>query len=111
MNTARLKEQIDNGEYRVAPTAVADALLRRLGGVEEVRELGFGAALEREANRARPAQNECSYPASSERASRKTTPGRPSTTVPIHVRSRRSHADCAFASIAAVPAGMQMQSS
>jgi LPXTG-site transpeptidase (sortase) family protein len=111
MNAARLKEQIEKGEYRVDSTAVADALLRRLGGVQAVHEVGFGAALEREANRPKPAQNECSYPASSERASRKTTPGGPSTTSPIQVRSSRSRAACAFTSIAALAAGTQTHSS
>jgi anti-sigma28 factor (negative regulator of flagellin synthesis) len=30
MNTAKLKEQIEKGEYEVDPAAVADAMLRRL---------------------------------------------------------------------------------
>ncbi|MBV9805398.1 MAG: flagellar biosynthesis anti-sigma factor FlgM, partial [Solirubrobacterales bacterium] len=30
MDPAMLKQQIDRGEYRVDPTAVADAILRRL---------------------------------------------------------------------------------
>ncbi|MBV9607388.1 MAG: flagellar biosynthesis anti-sigma factor FlgM [Solirubrobacterales bacterium] len=58
-----LREQIARGEYRVDTTAVADALLRRL-------------------------QTECSYPASGPSASRKTRPGSPSTTDPIHVMLR-----------------------
>ena len=55
-----LKEQIESGEYRVNPTAVADAMLRRL-------------------------QNECWYPASGPSASRNVTPGGPSQTEPIQV--------------------------
>jgi hypothetical protein len=65
MEPATLKDQIAKGEYRVDPTAVADALLRRL-------------------------QNECSYPTSSASASVNTTPGGPSTTEPIQVRLLRA---------------------
>lgn len=65
MEPATLKEQIAKGEYRVDPTAVADALLRRL-------------------------QNECSYPASSSSASVNTTPGGPSATEPIQVTLLRA---------------------
>lgn len=113
MKAARLKEQIENGEYRVDPAAVAEAILRRIGGVEAVRDHGLGAALGREAQRpgANPAQNECSYPASSESASRKTTPGGPSATAPIHVTFRGAPGGRAFSNIAAVRAGMQTQSS
>jgi hypothetical protein len=62
MTADSLKEQIENGEYRVDPGAVAEAILRR-------------------------AQNVCSYPASGPWASRNTTPAGPSTTDPITVRS------------------------
>jgi hypothetical protein len=61
MDPAMLKQLIDTGEYRVDPAAVAEALLRRV-------------------------QNECSYPASGPSASRKTTPGGPSSADPIQVR-------------------------
>jgi anti-sigma-28 factor FlgM len=64
MDLAVLKEQIERGEYRVDPTAVADALLRRLRAF---------------------AQNECSYPDSGPSAPANTTPGGPSTTDPIQV--------------------------
>jgi Anti-sigma-28 factor, FlgM len=65
MDPATLKEQIDSGEYRVDPTAVADALLRRL-------------------------QNECWYPASGPSASVNTTPTDPSTTEPIQLTLLRA---------------------
>ena len=61
MDRATLKHQIDHGEYRVDPRAVADAILRRV------------------------TQNECSYPASGPSASANTTPGGPSRTDPIQV--------------------------
>jgi Anti-sigma-28 factor, FlgM len=67
MNPAALKEQIEKGEYKVDPTAVADAMLRRLQAVREV-------------------QKECSYPDSEPPASVNMTPPEPSTTEPIHVR-------------------------
>lgn len=70
MNPATLREQIEKGEYKVDPTAVADAMLRRLQAVRE-------------------AQKECSYPESEPPASVNMTPPEPSTTDPIHV-SRRS---------------------
>jgi len=60
MDPAMLRQQIERGEYRVNPTAVADAMLRRL-------------------------QNECWYPASGASASRNATPGGPSATEPIQV--------------------------
>jgi Anti-sigma-28 factor, FlgM len=65
MDTNTLRDQIRNGEYQVDPTAVADALLRRL-------------------------QNECSYPASGPSASVNTTPAGPSATEPIQVTLLRA---------------------
>ena len=51
-----LKEQIEKGEYRVDPKAVAEAMLRRLWFFT---------------------QNECSYPINGSSASANTTPGGP----------------------------------
>jgi len=65
MDSATLKEQIESGEYRVDPAAVADALLRRL-------------------------QNECWYPASGPSASMNTNPAGPSATEPIQVTLLRA---------------------
>ena len=65
MDPATLKQQIDSGEYRVDPTAVAEALLRRL-------------------------QNECWYPASGPSASVNTSPADPSTAEPIQVTLLRA---------------------
>ena len=55
-----LKQQIERGEYRVNPKAVADAMLRRI-------------------------QSECWYPVSGSSTSTNATPGGPSTTEPIQV--------------------------
>ena len=86
-----LKQQIEAGEYRVDPTAVADAIVRRL------REpaTGHGPAVrrsDRPERRRGNGQNACSYPPSSTGPSVKTTPAGPSTTEPMKVRStpRRS---------------------
>jgi len=77
MNTERearkamLAEQIAQGEYRVDPHAIADAILRRVRMVATDKD--------------RSAQNECSYPSSLPSTSPKTTPGGPSMTHPSHV--------------------------
>jgi len=60
-----LKQQIERGEYRVDPSAVADALIRF-------------------------AQSECSYPASGPSASVNTTPGGPASTDPIQLTFLRA---------------------
>ena len=56
MDAAVLKQQIEKGEYKVDPKAVADAMLRRL--------VFFG-------------QKKCSYPDNGSSASTNTTPGGP----------------------------------
>jgi hypothetical protein len=95
MNAAKLKEQIEKGEYEVDPVAVADAMLRRLRGLAQPG-----------------AQNECSKPESSPSASTKATPGSPSTTKPTHVRSAsRMRGARAFSSFSALRAGTQTHSS
>ena len=86
-----LKQQIEAGEYRVDPTAVADAIVRRLrdaaGGHTAVVRRN-----DRPERRRGNGQNACSYPTSSPEPSVKTTPAGPSTTDPMKVRStpRRS---------------------
>jgi uncharacterized Zn-binding protein involved in type VI secretion len=72
-----IKRQIESGEYRVDPYAIADAMIRWCQ--LEVESAG------RRVPRART-QNECSKPESSPAASVKTTPEAPSTTVPITLR-------------------------
>jgi hypothetical protein len=95
MNAAKLKEQIEKGEYEVDPVAVADAMLRRLRGLAQPG-----------------AQNECSNPESSPSASTNATPGSPSTTKPTHVRSAsRLRGPRAFSRIAAARPGTQAHSS
>jgi hypothetical protein len=66
-----LRAQIAQGDYRIDPHAVADAILRR------VRMVGF--------DETRIDQNECSYPVRPLPPSPKDTPGGPSMTRPIHV--------------------------
>jgi hypothetical protein len=73
-----IKRQIESGQYRVDPYAVADAMIRWCQ--LEIESAG------RRVPRART-QNECSKPESSPAASVKTTPAGPSTTVPITLRA------------------------
>jgi hypothetical protein len=86
-----IKQQIEAGEYLVDPTAVADAIVRRLrdaaGGHSDVARRN-----DRPERRRGNGQNACSYPPSSSEPSVKTTPAGPSTTEPMKVRStpRRS---------------------
>lgn len=98
MDTARLKQQIESGEYRVDPAAVADAILRRLAASRQAPQ---------------SSQNECSYPDSSPpSASTNATAGDPSTTDPIHVRPiRRLRGTPSFSRIVAVRVGTQTHSS
>jgi hypothetical protein len=81
-----LKQQIEAGEYLVDPTAVADAIVRRLrdaaaGHKEIVRRTDRSERLRGNG------QNACSYPTSSPSPSVKTTPAGPSTTEPTKARS------------------------
>ncbi len=86
-----IKQQIEAGEYLVDPTAVADAIVRRLrdaaGG-----HTGAVRRNDRPERRRGNGQNACSYPPSSPGPSVNTTPAGPSTTEPMKVRStpRRS---------------------
>jgi Anti-sigma-28 factor, FlgM len=68
---AELKQRIEQGDYVVDPTAVADAIVRRLRELAQARLR---------------AQNECSYPASSSVASTNEIAAAPSTTSPTRVR-------------------------
>jgi hypothetical protein len=94
-----LKELIEKGEYRVDPTAVADAILQRL------REL----ADERTA-RVQP-ENECSYPDSLSGPSVNTAALAASTTEPILVRPVpfRRFVSGVLSSVAQVAAGKHAQ--
>ena len=74
----QIKHQLANGEYRIDPYAVADAMIRRA-------ELEMETAGRRFLDLS--AQNECSKPTSSCPASVKKAPGRPSTTVPTKLRA------------------------
>ncbi len=72
-----LKSQVDDGEYRVDPPAVADAMLRWYLDPAPSRRRWL-----------RP-QNECSKPDRGSSPSMNTVPGAPSTTDPITLRSLR----------------------
>jgi hypothetical protein len=107
-----LKQQIEAGEYLVDPTAVADAIVRRLRDAAT----GHTGAVRRNdrAERLRGnGQNACSYPNSSSEPSVNTTPAGPSTTEPIKVRStpRRSWFDGVIAGFVHTLAGTHAQSS
>lgn len=67
MKLSRIKGMIDTREYQVDEVAVADALIRRLREGRERR------------------QSLCSNPASSPGKSANSTPGGPSSTLPIQV--------------------------
>ena len=86
-----LKHQIEAGEYRVDPTAVADAIVRRLRDAA-TGHTGVVRRNDRAERRRGNGQNACSYPTSSPAPSVNTTPAGPSTTEPMKVRStpRRS---------------------
>ena len=86
-----LKQQIEAGEYRVDPTAVADAIVRRLREPATRRSPAVRRS-DRPERRRGNGQTACSYPPSSTGPSVKTPPAGPSTTEPMKVRStpRRS---------------------
>jgi Anti-sigma-28 factor, FlgM len=108
-----LKQQIEAGEYRVDPTAVADAIVRRLRDVAAARGEIVRQTEHAERADGKHGQNKCSYPTSSPSASVNTTPAGPSTTDPITVRSnpRRSWFDAVFAGFLHTLAGTQAHSS
>jgi Anti-sigma-28 factor, FlgM len=70
----QLRDQVERGDYRIDPGAVADAIVGRL------RDL-----VQAGGNRMQ-GQSECSYPDSSSTESTNSRPAGPSTTDPIHVR-------------------------
>lgn len=70
-----LKSQVDHGEYRVDPPAVADAMIQWYLGPPQNRR------------RRSRSQNECSNPDNGSSPSTNTTPGAPASTEPIRVRS------------------------
>jgi hypothetical protein len=93
-----IKEQIERGDYRVDPAAVADAILRRMRG------------LERPGGQKPGAQNRCSYPPSfSSSPSTKLTPPAPGTTDPIQVRPNFPPSMYAIVSGPSAAVGMHTQ--
>jgi Anti-sigma-28 factor, FlgM len=107
-----LKQQIEAGEYRVDPAAVADAIVRRLRDVA-VGRTEMVTRTDRVERLHGNGQSKCSYPTSSPSLSTKTTPAGPSTTDPITVRSkpRRSWFDGVIAGFVHTLAGTQAHSS
>jgi Anti-sigma-28 factor, FlgM len=73
VRVGQLKEQVERGDYRVDPKAVAEAMVRRL------RELGLASGPHPETH------SECSYPSSGWSVSANTTSPSPSRTEPIQV--------------------------
>jgi hypothetical protein len=93
-----IKQQVQRGEYNVDPTAVADAILRRIGRLGPLP----GPPV-------RP-QNECSYPDSCSPEGPKLTPTSPRRTEPIQVRRGVPPSMLAIASgFRSTVAGMQTQ--
>jgi hypothetical protein len=82
---ADMREQIKQGEYRVEPTAVADAILRRLGELAAARAEHV-APDEQALARRRDLQMACSNPESESLAPRNTRPAGPSMTRPTTVK-------------------------
>lgn len=111
-NVRDLRQQIEAGEYRVDPTAVADAIVRRLRDVAAARDEIIHQAESTQRN-GEQIQNECSYPESLPSPSVNTTPAGPGTTDPIQVRPspRRSPLVTLADSILRALSGMQTQSS
>ena len=107
-----LKQQIEAGEYLVDPTAVADAIVRRLRDAA-TGHAGTVRRNDRAERRRGNGQNACSYPTSSPEPSVNTTPGGPPTTEPMKVRStpRRSWFDGVIAGFVHTLAGTHAQSS
>lgn len=71
-----IKTQVETGQYRVEPHAIADAII------------GWFATRQRALSRGPGPQNECSKPDNGSSASVNTTPGGPSTADPIQSKSR-----------------------
>jgi hypothetical protein len=69
-----IKTQVETGQYRVDPHAIADAII------------GWFATRPRKPGRGLDAQNECSKPDRGSSASVNSTPGGPSTTDPIQAK-------------------------
>jgi anti-sigma-28 factor FlgM len=82
---ADMREKIEQGEYRVEPKAVAEAILRRLRDLAAARSEHVGPR-ERAWAREYGFQTECSKPESAAGPSVNTMPADPSSTVPTTVK-------------------------
>lgn len=103
----RLRQQIEQGAYRVDPQIVAEALLARLRDAQDLEIEEFEAGW----RGGEPHQNECSYPRSSRRSeSAKRAVGVPARTRPIQVSSSWQLSAAAAATWRAL-GGTQTQSS
>lgn len=105
---ADLRDRIARGEYEVDSHAVAEAIVRRLGGHVAARAAVSG---EMPPKLDWP-QKECSYPDRVPSASANVTPGGPSTTWPTQVsRTPRGQVALAASAISRALRGMQAHSS
>jgi hypothetical protein len=75
-----IKTQVQQGEYRIEPLAIADAMIRWFSNPAVRRRGGRGPY------RPGGSQNECSNPDNGSSASTNSTPGGPSTTDPMNVK-------------------------
>jgi hypothetical protein len=106
-----VRDQIRQGEYRVEPKAVADAILRRLRDLAAARSERV-RTWERAWAREHRLQMRCSYPESAPSPSVKTTSGGPARTRPIGVMASVIARLASALSTALLPdGGMQTQSS
>lgn len=108
---ARLREQLERGEYTVDPDAVAQALLERIR-LRAITRTGLTRS--RESWRLRLTQNECSNPETEtdEPSSATIVKPFPALTRPIHVTAPARSLAAAVSSIVRIAAsGAQMHSS
>ena len=107
---AKLRDQLERGDYVVDPNAVAEAILKRWREMAALRAAIAGGVTP---GGPTTPQSECSYPASgSDAASRNRAPARPSATRPIQVRRAvRSAVAKASAIVPRAAGGAQIQSS
>ena len=83
-----IKTQVQQGEYRVEPLTIADAMIRWFSTPGDRRRGARGPY------RPGGSQNECSNPDSGPSASTNVTAGGPSTTDPIQVKPLLDSGSC-----------------
>jgi hypothetical protein len=107
---AKLREQLERGEYAIDPNAVADAILKRLRDVM-CAEAEIAAEWSQRHQVQVPDQSACSNPFNADLAPVKPTAPVPGTVRPIHViRPARSLAASAASMVLRAAGGAQTQS-